>query len=98
MNGLQDTVLERVRVRKVAGVFRSRDALDAAVKHGGGSANGTDTHTRFNAPAKGRRIPTSSKEKPDDYDCSRSPLGGGARRIRDPSPDKQGRRREHFLP
>jgi hypothetical protein len=31
MNGSRDTVLERVRVREVAGVFRSRDALDAAV-------------------------------------------------------------------
>jgi hypothetical protein len=31
MNGSRHTVLERVRVREVAGVFRSRDALDAAV-------------------------------------------------------------------
>jgi hypothetical protein len=31
MSGSRDTVLERVKVREVAGVFRSRDALDAAV-------------------------------------------------------------------
>jgi hypothetical protein len=31
MNGSRDTVLDRVRVHEVAGVFRSRDALDAAV-------------------------------------------------------------------
>src|SRR5260221_11971204 len=31
MSGSKDTVLERVKVREVAGVFRSRDALDAAV-------------------------------------------------------------------
>jgi len=30
MNGLSDTVIERVKVREVAGVFRSPDALDAA--------------------------------------------------------------------
>ena len=33
MSGSKDTVLERVKVREVAGVFRSRDALDAAVDH-----------------------------------------------------------------
>jgi hypothetical protein len=31
MSGSQDTVLERVKVREVAGVFRAREALDAAV-------------------------------------------------------------------
>jgi hypothetical protein len=31
MSGSRDTVLERVKVREVAGVFHSRDALDAAV-------------------------------------------------------------------
>src|SRR5260221_7165928 len=31
MSGSKDTVLERVKVREVAGVLRSRDALDAAV-------------------------------------------------------------------
>ena len=31
MCGSKDTVLERMKVREVAGVFRSRDALDAAV-------------------------------------------------------------------
>jgi len=33
MSGSKDTVLEWVKVREVAGVFRSRDALDAAVGH-----------------------------------------------------------------
>ena len=28
MSGSRDTVLERVKVREVAGVFRSRDALE----------------------------------------------------------------------
>jgi hypothetical protein len=32
MNERSDTVIERVRVREVAGVFASRDALDAAVE------------------------------------------------------------------
>jgi hypothetical protein len=31
MNRSSDTVIERVRIREVAGIFRSRDALDAAV-------------------------------------------------------------------
>jgi hypothetical protein len=31
MNGLADTTLEQIRVREVAGVFRSREKLDAAV-------------------------------------------------------------------
>lgn len=31
MNDLADTTLEQIRVREVAGVFRSREALDAAV-------------------------------------------------------------------
>jgi hypothetical protein len=31
MDQSNDTVIERVRVREVAGIFRSRDALDATV-------------------------------------------------------------------
>ena len=31
MDRANDTIIERVRIREVAGVFRSRDALDATV-------------------------------------------------------------------